>query len=253
LIKLMDREHIGPKDPDAPEKLKIAIGDEYKRTARTHFMPQGVKDLPVIATVMGPRIAADTAPLQRLVHDGLPERYNLGAADVGYVLGHDRAKTYLREDLQKHPALAQALDTSRAELAQRVAQNQDIQGSFLQALLTLAQTPAGTLPSFMRRDAYADMRLSSALVGYGQLRHTFVLLSGQGYDAYGCAIPEAYVEPAVALYAALADHVRRLQKVTGGGFRRIVASSWDVVEYHENGTRSRGTHERSIAMAGHGG
>lgn len=222
LLKLMDQHRIGPKDPDAPKKLKIAIGNNYQRTARTHFMPQGVKDLPVISTLIGPRIAADIAPLERLVHDALPGRYEIGAADVGYLLGHDRASNYLREDLKKYPPLQNALDTSRADLAKRTRQSQDIQSSFLNVLLALARPPAGTTPSFMKSDAYDDYRLSSALVGYGQLRHTFVLLSGQGYDAYGCAIPEAYVEPLAPFYAALVEHVQRVQKVAGGGFNGLL-------------------------------
>lgn len=218
LLELMDQHHIKPNDPEAPEKLKIAIGNHYKRTARTHFMPQGVNDLPVISTIIGPRISADIAPLERLVHDSLPNRYELGAADVGYLLGHDRAKKYLQDELKTFPQLENALDASRADLAKRTNQSRDIQGSFLGALLALSQNPSGTIPSFMKRDVYADLRLSSALVGYGQLRHTFVLLSGQGYDAYGCAIPDAYVEPLAGFYAALTEHVKRLRSVAGGGF-----------------------------------
>lgn len=218
LLDLMDRHHIGPKDPDAPEKLKIAIGTNFKRTARTHFMPQGVKELPVISTVIGPRITSDIAPLEKLVHDATPNRFELGAADVGYVLGHDRAATYLQKDLQAFPQLKSNLDASRQTLAAHTQPSHDIHSSFLQSLLALAEPLTGTLPSFMKRDAYADLRLSSALVGYGQLRHTFVLLSGQGYDAYGCAIPDAYVEPLAPFYAALAEHVKHLQSIAGGGF-----------------------------------
>jgi Protein of unknown function (DUF3160) len=222
LLEIMDRHNIGPKDPDAPEKLIRAIGTNFKRTARTHFMPQGAKELPVISTVIGPRIGADLAPLTRLVHDGLPNRYELGAADVGYVLGQNRAEKYLQNDLKTFPDLKKNLETSRTELTEHAKNSSDLQASFLHALVTLAQNPTGSLPSFMNRDAYADMRLSSALVGYGQLRHTFILMSGQGYDAYGCAIPESYVEPLAPFYAALAEHSKRLQKVTGGGFNGLL-------------------------------
>jgi hypothetical protein len=218
LLALMDQHNIKPKDADAPEKLKLAIGKNFKRTARTHFMPQGVKELPVISTTIGPRISADISSLTRLVHDNLPNRYELSAADVGYVLGQNRAEKYLENDLKTYPDLKKALDSSRTELANNAKTSTDIQGSFLNALVALSQNPEGSLPSFMKRDAYADLRLSSALVGYGQLRHTFVLLSGQGYDAYGCAIPEGYVEPVAPFYAALTEHVNRLRKATGSGF-----------------------------------
>lgn len=217
LLKLMDTHRIRPVDPNAPEKLKIAIGNGYRRTARMHFMPQGVTDLPAITTIMGARIAPDIAPLERLVHDDLPDRFELGAADVAYVLGHDRALAYLKNDLDTHADLKKALDAARADMEQRTNQSKDVQGAFMGTLLAMAKQPEGLLPSFMRRDAYSDFRMSSAIVGYAQLRHTFVLLSGQGYDSYGCAIPDAYVEPAAPFYAALIKHIEMLQKVTKGG------------------------------------
>lgn len=218
LLELMDRQHIKPTDADAPEKLKLAIGKDFKRSARTHFMPQGVHELPVISTVVGSRISADISPLTRLVHDVTPGRYDIGAADVGYLLGHNRAEKYLEKDIKQFPDLKKALETSRVELATHAKNGSDIQSSFLHAIVSLSQNPQGSLPSFMSREAYTDMRLSTALVGYGQLRHTFVLLSGQGYDAYGCAIPESYVEPLAPFYAALTEHVKRLRKAAGGGF-----------------------------------
>lgn len=218
LLEIMDRHSIKPKDADAPEKLKLAIGKSFKRTARTHFMPQDVKELPVISTIIGPRISADISPLTRLVHDALPDRYEIGAADIGYLLGHNRAEKYLESDIKKFPDLKKALDASRLELTSNAKNSSDIQGSFLQAIVALSQIPQGSTPGFMSRETYSDLRLSSALVGYGQLRHTFVLLSGQGYDAYGCAIPESYVEPLAPFYAALTEHVQRLRKAAGGGF-----------------------------------
>ncbi len=221
LLEIMDRNHIRPNDPDAPEKLKLALGTHFKRTARTHFMPQGVKDLPVISTVIGARISADLSPLEKLAHDAVPNRFDIGAADVGFVLGHDRAKKHLESEIKKYPELEQALVASRQTLAQRAQIDTSIQGTYLQTIVSLSQTPVGQTPSFMQKEAYADFRLSSALVGYGQLRHTFVLLSGQGYDAYGCAIPEAYVEPLAPFYAASLRHVERLQKISGGSFSSL--------------------------------
>lgn len=224
LLEIMDQQQIKPQDTDAPEKLERAIGARFKRTARTHFMPQGVTDLPVISTVIGPRISPDIAPLEHLVHDHLPNRFELGAADIGFLLGHARAKTYLRDDLQKFPELENALKSARNDLQQRTSYSPNIQNSYLQALLSLSTNPTGLVPSFMQREAYADLRLSSALVGYGQLRHTFVLLDGQGYDAYGCAIPESYVEPLAPFYTALTEYVQRLRYVSGGfdGLSRVL-------------------------------
>ena len=63
------------------------------------------------------------------------------------------------------------------------------------------------MPRFAKTPEYADARLNSALVGFGQLRHAYILLAGQGYDAYGCEIPDGYVEPHVPAWDALAAHV----------------------------------------------
>ncbi|MBK9262373.1 MAG: DUF3160 domain-containing protein [Polyangiaceae bacterium] len=156
LLKLMDTHRIRPSDPNAPEKLKVAIGKGYRRTTRLHFMPQGVSELPVITTIMGGRIAPDIAPLERLVHDALPNRFDLGAADVAYALGHDRAAAYLKSDLDAYPELKDALNAARADLAQRTNQSKDVQGAFMGTLLALAKQPEGMLPSFMKRDAFAD-------------------------------------------------------------------------------------------------
>ena len=194
---------IAPNDPDGAQKLRAKIGDGFQRTARIHYMPDGARVLPAIATLFGPRITPDTAPLAGLVTDAIPGRLELGAADVAYVLGHDRAKAYLASDLAAFPTLGAALDRSRAALASSTRTKTDLYGTWLRALTSLAQPSPGTTPSFMRTEAFADARMSSSLAGYAQLRHTFVLLAGQGYDAYGCEIPDGWVEPALGMYDAL--------------------------------------------------
>src|SRR5690606_27956953 len=117
----------------------------------------------------------------------------------------DRARSFL-PDLAAFPTLAPALAGARDELRRSAQASTDVYGMWLKAILALGEAPGGVVPSFVRRDAYADHRLNSALVGYGQLRHTFVLLAAQGYDAYGCEIPDAYVEPLPAVYDALRAH-----------------------------------------------
>ncbi|MDB4941144.1 MAG: hypothetical protein JWP97_678 [Labilithrix sp.] len=211
LAALAARSGAGPRVPDAPARLTAAIGDGYARTARTHFMPEDATTLPVITTMFGPRIVPDIAPLTGLVHPSVPGRYLAGAADVGYLLGHDRAKSYLGKDLESHPALQKALDEGRASLAAATKAKRDVYASWLAATLRLADAPAGVVPSFMRTDAYADQRLGSALAAYAQIRHTFVLLAGQGYDGYGCEIPDGYVEPALTAYDALLGWVSAAQ------------------------------------------
>src|SRR5205823_2687545 len=74
LSELARAKGIRSSDPEATEKLKTAIGDGFKRTARTHFTVEGAPNLPVILTMFGPRIVPDVAPLTRVVHDAIPER-----------------------------------------------------------------------------------------------------------------------------------------------------------------------------------
>ena len=46
-------------------------------------------------------------------------------------------------------------------------------------------------------------------MGFGQIRHNHVLVAAQGYDAWGCEIPESYVEPAPAVLDALGAYADR--------------------------------------------
>ena len=217
LLRLMRRGGFSAQDPRAPEKLKAAIGNDFRRTARFHYMPEGANELPAIATLFGPRITADVAPLTRLVHDKTPRRFELGAADLAYTLGHDRAALALEPQIEFFPGLGAALSAARSEL-HRDAHGGDVYATWLRAILALSHVPDGRVPSFFRREAYADAKMNSSLAAYAQLRHTFVLMAAQGYDAYGCEIPDAYVEPLDGVYDALITHVSGLRRAAGGGF-----------------------------------
>lgn len=249
LLALEARGRFSASSPDAPARLKATLGESFQRTARTHFMPEGVKVLPAIATLFGPRIVPDVAPLTRLVHDRMPGRFELGSADVAYVLGHDRAKAHLATDLAKFPALAGALDGARAELATG-AGGRDVYSAWLRAILAASAEPVGTVPSFFTKDAYRDRRIESALVGFGQLRHTFVLLAAQGYDAYGCEIPDAYVEPVLPAWEALLAYVRTLRKVTKGfaGLERVLTMLRDIAASESTGAELSEAQRRWLGM-----
>ncbi|WP_394839248.1 DUF3160 domain-containing protein [Pendulispora rubella] len=210
LLNLTRKAGIGPNDPNAQPKLAAAIGQGFQRHARIHYMPQDATVLPAIATLFGPRIVPDIAPLTAVVHDALPNRTHLGAGDVGFVLGHDRAAAYLAD---KVPGLEAALGKARTQFHGAVAGKGDLYGLWLRAVERLAETPRGVLPSFMKKDAYADMRLNSALVGYGQIRHNYVLVAGQGYDSWGCEIPDGWVEPALGTYDALIAYARAAKRI----------------------------------------
>jgi hypothetical protein len=61
------------------------------------------------------------------------------------------------------------------------------------------------------------MRLNSAIAGFGQLRHNYVLLAAQSYSEGGCAIPDGYVDPAVGVYEGIAAYAER-----GGAAMRAI-------------------------------
>lgn len=216
LVALGRSAHVRSSDTHAFDALRAAIGTGYVRTARTHFTPQGTVHLPVIATVLGPRIVPDIAALEGLVHDRVPERFHLGFADVGYTLGHDRARHYLADDLRGHPPLQTQLDAARTAVHDGARGGNDLYRRWLGAVLALGAPPRGVVPTFMRGPAWEDFRMNSALVGFAQIRHNYVLLAGQGYDAYGCEIPDGYVEPAVEVYDALIEFVRAAQALDRG-------------------------------------
>ena len=54
----------------------------------------------------------------------------------------------------------------------------------------------GQVPrSAMGTDAFQDLRLSSFVSAYGQLKHNSVLLAGQPYDEGACAVPGLFLIP----------------------------------------------------------
>ncbi len=250
LLRLMRAGRFSARDPDAPGRLRAAIGGGFRRTARVHFMPEGAAELPAIATLFGPRIVPDVAPLTGLVHDRVPDRYALGAADVAAVLGHDQALRSLAPELAEHPALGGALQAAREGLRATAAGRDDAYGGWLRAVLALAAPPRGVVPSFLGREAYAGARINSALVGYGRLRRAFVLLAGQGYDAYGCEIPDGYVEPLPEVYDALLAHVRRLRATAGGfaGLERVLTTLRAAVATEVSGAELAEPQRRWLGM-----
>jgi hypothetical protein len=250
LQRIMRENKFRHGDRGAPDRLKQAIGSGYKRTARVHFMPQNSPDLPVIATLIGPRIGPDVAPLTSLVHDSVQGRLDMSAADIAFVLGHDRAKRYLSSELATFAQLPAALDQARSRLREQARTGNDAYATWLRAVLALAQPPPPAAPSFMRKEAFADVRMNSALVGYGQVRHAFVLLAGQGYDSYGCEIPDGWVEPLPAVYDAMLAHVRGLRTRNKGweGLERVLAMLQSIAQTEAAGRSLTEAQKRWLGM-----
>jgi hypothetical protein len=204
----------GPPSLNDAAKLRSAIAGDFARSARLHPMPPGVKDaeLPVIATLLGPRVVPDTSAIHLLVNDAIPNRHLLHAGDIAFVLGQDRGRAYLRDDLAAFPSLDPALQAARTRLLANLG-GPDLYSVWLSALTKLAQPSSGVLPSFMGGEAFADLRINSALAGFAQLRHNNVLLAAQEMGAAGCEIPDGYVDPVPAVYDALLEYSRRGEAV----------------------------------------
>jgi hypothetical protein len=196
-------------DPGADARLRAAIGDKYKRTARIHYMPGASPELPAIATLLGPRIVPDAAATRPLVQDAIPGRTELTASDMAFALGHDRALAHLAAERATYPTLERQLREARTIVATAPRGQDDLYSAWFDAVLALASRPTGAMPSFMATDAYADLHINSALAGFGHIKHNFVLIAGESYFAGGCAIPDGYVEPAPAMYGALIQYAAR--------------------------------------------
>ncbi len=197
---------------DAFAKLKVAIDDRFRRTTRLHPMPEGSRELPAIATLIGPRIVADAGALTLLVNNAVPDRHSPGVEDIAYTFGLDRAKTYLAKDLAAFPALDSQLEVARAKVGSTSA-GDDLYSAWLAAIRALADAPVGTQPSFLTSEAGEDLRLNTIAAAYGQLKHNYVLVEGQPYAEFGCQIPDGYVEPVPAAYEALIDYAARGAKL----------------------------------------
>jgi hypothetical protein len=208
MLALRQKAGIKKIDGASFDALRRAIGDDFQRTARTHPMPEGAKVLPAIATFLGPRVVADAAAFRPLLHTEIPDRYLVHAGDVAYVLGLDRGKEYLKDDLAQHPTLATRLDEARASV-DGARDAGDLYASWLGALRAEAKKPSGTLPSFMDTPAWDDARMNTIVAGYGQIRHNYVLMAAGSYDEGGCVIPDGWVEPAPAVYDAIASYAER--------------------------------------------
>jgi hypothetical protein len=112
------------------------------------------------------------------------------------------------DDLATFPELGGQLGVARNALDARLG-GTDLYSMWLQAIRALAKPTAGTLPAFMKSDGFADLRMSSAIAAYGQIRSSYELMGGMASLGSGCEIPDGYVEPAAETYDALIAYAER--------------------------------------------
>lgn len=208
LAELRARGGIQRVTLDAQPALAAQIGDRFRRSMPLHVHPDGLTDFPVIAAMFGARVSPDASALAPIVQPSVPDRVMVSASDVGFILGHDRAKHHLAGELQLFPQLEAKLPAARAALDARLS-GTDLYTLWLRAIRALASEPAGTVPSFVTTPAYADLRLGSTVAAFAQLRSSYQLMSGMAYLGAGCEIPDGWVEPAPEVYDALIAYADR--------------------------------------------
>jgi hypothetical protein len=173
-----------------------------------HVRPYWAARLPAIATFFGVGMTPDAAPVAALSPKEMPRAVH--AVEVAYLLGQDRARAYA--PALAFPALGAAAESGRSVLA-KARRGPDLYAAWLGAVRDLAAPPqdGAQIPSFMETQAFADTRVASAMVGYGQIRHAYVLHAVQPYDEGGCRIPDAWVEPVPRVYESILSYAKRLQ------------------------------------------
>jgi hypothetical protein len=199
------RNNVPLDDADkAAASLRAEIGDKYKRTVNWQVRPYFAPDYPVIATFFGVGITPDATAIAALSPKGNPRVVH--APEAAFVLGQTRGAAFAGAGFD--PVAA---DGARRSLT-KARRGPDLYAAWLGAIRGLADPePNEAVPSFMKTTAFADARLSSAVVGWAQIRHAYVLHAVQVYDEGGCRVPDAWVEPALGVYDGVLEYAKRLE------------------------------------------
>lgn len=199
------RNNVPLDDSDkAAASLRAAIGDKYKRTVNWQVRPYFAPEYPVIATFFGVGITPDATAIAALSPKGNPRVVH--ASEAAFVLGQARGAAFAGVGFD-----LVAADGSRRSLA-KARRGPDLYAAWLGAIRGLSDPePNDAVPSFMKTTAFADSRLSSAVVGWAQIRHAYVLHAVQVYDEGGCRVPDAWVEPALGVYDGVLEYAKRLE------------------------------------------
>lgn len=198
----------GPGGFDHPA-LVAAIGERFARTAPTHPMPP-VDELPVVWTLLGLRATESTEALASFLTPTVPQRIALGGAEVAVALGHPTARRHLADELRAFPELTPSLDAAHADFVAALRPD-TLRGSWLAAILALAEPVDGVVPSFTRTEAWRDFTINTALSAYARLRRNHVAYEAAAFTEGGCEVPDGFVEPAPAVLAGLLAYARRGQ------------------------------------------
>jgi hypothetical protein len=199
---------------DQDKLTRLLLSHDYGQQLIGNRMEE--PDRPIAYSFFGARYAIDSFILGEVVfdrivvHDKKVHRPFPKSFDAMYVLGNDRARVHLEDELQRYhyadhlSSLRERLDTFSDEFWQDSFYNR-----WLTLLRTLNERPEGACPPCMRTDAWADKLLHTQLAAWAELRHDNILYVQQSFTAeIQCDYPAGYVEPYPAFYAALQEYAR---------------------------------------------
>jgi hypothetical protein len=193
---------------DTLERFASIVRNQPSRVQGTHPLPDGVTELPVVASVLGARLAPGHLLPHALVHPAVPSRSAATAAEAAYVLGADRARAWLDEPYAAHTSLERVVDHLR-NVVPEVYGDASLLGSWFRAITALSEAPSGRTPGFMATTAFGDLRVNSTLAAYGEYLHRNDRVPADDASPQGCEIPSGWVDPVPTVYALLERYAER--------------------------------------------
>jgi hypothetical protein len=163
---------------------------------------------------MGQRFIPDSYMFAHLIDPYVSLRWMPKGLDIMAILGSERAFAIL-DSVYHEPDYANynsQIEKFHSEYAQKPASDwaQNLYWNWLYCLMPLLYEKSDGYPYFMRRTAWADKELYTALASWAELRHDTILYAKQSMTP--CCIPpgppRSYVEPNPYLYARLAALVK---------------------------------------------
>lgn len=149
---------------------------------------------------------------QQTTSSNLFDRAFPNGLEVPTALGSAYARANLPGPQRKE--LLEAIDSCQPQF-----EGLSLYSQYLYALRALLDEPEHDAPDFMKTDAWAAKSCNTALAGWAQLRHTWVLQSKQNAHYFCFSIPpKGFVEPEPEFYsrmAKLAKAKRRLLEANG--------------------------------------
>ncbi len=141
--------------------------------------------------------------------------------DVAAAFGSNRARQFLREDIEGYCSYEEQLDSLDRETSAFTDDDwwRALYTGWLYTLQPLLTKDLTGFPAWMTTDAYKDKSLNTALASWAELRHDTILYVKQSYTSMmdgGMEIPPEimyWVEPMPEVYQALSD----LTKLTRTG------------------------------------